>query len=447
MSSGRHISFRAWLLWLCLICAAWWGGSRILSAVDSAVFNCAGHLCGWDAEQHAQLHRPGTEIQTETVLTEKKTMVCPTVGMLELSDTAVADTFAALPLQAQDMAVLLRYISAAGIRTVGISAPLTWQEQPGDMARQMFCNVLQNFGSAVVGLRGRTAAQADFTPENIRAAAIPADRVEGDPTGLPAANKPMPNGLADSPDALQLNWAPDWLEDEPLTQKASAVQEISFPLLMRWNGETIPTLPLRLALLHAGLTPADVGVRLGRDIRFAGRTLPLDEHGRTRLTIGKTCELKPADVVGNTAFRPEQGIGAVLVAQPMQGKSNPARLQSMAATLSQLMASEKTEYIKTQQPCGGIVLEQAPWQNSLGNVLIVLAVAAVLLRILPYMPVLLRLMSIAALAGTWVWLVRSCTEAGTWFFAGAAVLCVIIFSAALFALRPTERNYFRRRRR
>lgn len=448
MSTSRSISLKGWVFWTVLIIGTWFAVKNYFTEADTVLLDYVGHMNGWKKQEHAQLHIPGQKLQMETVLHEKRTLICPAVGKIELNDTTAQNCFAALPLQTQDMAVLLRYLAQAGTSSVGVSAPFVWQEEPGEMARQMFCRALQGFSSAVIGLRGRTAAQADFTPVALRNISIPADQVEGDPTGLPAANKPYPNGLADSPDAIKVTWAPDWLDDEPLTQKPSAIAEISYPLLMRWNGETIPTLPMRLALMHLGLTPADVGVRLGRDIRFGGRILPLDEHGRTRLTHAMTKDIPLADIVGGKSEQVKE-LGekpCIIIAQPHKGLENTARLQLLAATTSQLIGKEKIEYTKTSQPRGGRVLEPAPIQTDLRIPAIVGACVAFALLVLPWFPGVLRFFVVLGSLAALYWQTMVCVAKGTWFSTTTALVCWCLWALALLILRPRERGYFRRRR-
>ena len=94
---------------------------------------------------------------------------------------------------------------------MGLSSPLIWPGEQGDMVREMLCRVLAGFPHSAVGLRGRTAAQPDFTPAMLRNASIPQENIEGDPSGLPIANRALPNVLTETPDALAFVWAPDWL--------------------------------------------------------------------------------------------------------------------------------------------------------------------------------------------------------------------------------------------
>lgn len=449
MSNGRSISIKAWLVWLLLIVGSWFATKDLFTGADTAMLDAIGHLHGWNKHEHAQLHLPGKDLQMETVLNEKRILICPPVGKVELNESTTQNCFAALPLQTQDMAVLLRYLSQAGVRSVGVSAPFVWQEEPGDMARQMFCQALQGFDNAVIGLRGRTAAQADFTPVALRNISIPSDQVEGDPTGLPAANKPYQNGLAAAPDALKVTWAPDWLDDEPLTQKPSSLAEISYPLLMRWNGETIPTLPLRLALMHLGLTPADVGVRLGRDIRFGGRILPLDEHGRTRITHASTTDIPLADIVGGSSEK-VKALGekpCVIISQPHEGKESTARLQLLSLTTSQLIGKEKIEYTKTSRPCGGKVLEPAQAQITPWIAIMTAACIAFALIVLPWLPGILRFLAILGSLAVLYWQAKVCVLNNVWFSLSAALICWAFWALALILLRPRDNGYFRRKRR
>lgn len=462
MSASRHVKGKALCLWCLFIAAAWMGGSYLLRGVDEELFSEIGRLQGWGAAEGVQLHRPGEAIITREVVEEKRSLLCPLVGTVSLHEEATRGCFAALPLGPQDMAVLLRYLSRGGVSTVGVSSPLTWQEGSGDMARQMFCQSMGSFRHAVLGLRGHTAAQADFTPVVLRHYAIPEGQVEGDSSGLPSANKALPNSLAATPDALQVAWAPDWLEDEPLTQRSPSLEKLSLPLLVRWNGEIMPTLPLRLALERLGLTSADVSVRLGKDIRFAGRTLPLDEHGRTRLTHARTTDIPLAAIVRTTPRTAETSApseeappdtlkalredGCVMLGEPLSAKADSTRLTRLAATFSQLAGKEKVEYIRTRRPVGSRVLELSPRQQgwlAAGGALTALALA---LWLLPWFPAWLRYILLLALLA---WLLRESmlmAQEGLWFSLTACLLCWLLILIALPCLKPVERGLFSRRR-
>lgn len=449
MSAKRSVKFKALLLWFSAIIAVWAAADYVLQPLDARLYRAAGRAFFGRAESECpQLHRPGAPVMMQEVLAEKRSLVCPSVGMVELNEKNAGECFAALPLGPQDMAVLLRYLSRAGVSTLGISAPLTWEDEAGDMSRHMFCRALGAFRHSAVGLRGRTAAQADFTPVELRDSAIPADHVQGDPSGLPSANRSLPNGLADSPDSLNLTWAPDRLEDEPLTQKAPLVSDISYPLLMRWNGETIPTLPFRLALKHLGLEPKDVGVRLGQDIRFGGRVLPLDEHGRTRLTQASTFPIDLKALVGNGGDKlalPGENV-CVILAEPIGKSGESERLRVLAATLSELAGVEKSEYIKQQCPVGGRVLELSPLQQGLGTAVTAVVLLALALWLLPFLPPALRHVFVGGMLCALGIVAYGAAKQDMWLSLSAHLIAWLLFLLALHALRPEEKGIFHRRR-
>ncbi len=445
MSSHRHVSFKGRLFWFLLILAAWFCTRHAFVENDTELFDRIGHRWGgWSEQEHAQLVLPGAKVKTEPIEVEHRTLHCPPVGTLELDDATCREYFAALPLGPQDLAVLLNRMQQDGLVTVGISSPLVWTDEAGDMTRQLLCKVLGGFHNPVLGLRGRTAAQADFTPVILRDYAVPDSQISGDPTGLPAANRPLPNGLTDTPDSLGVPWAPDWLADEPLTQYASELESLSFPLLVRWNGQTVPTLPLRLALAHAGLTAADVHVRLGQDIRFGARTLPLDEHGRTRLTEGLAIPLNLAELGSKDGGLKKQfgERGCVIIEQPAGTTGDTRRLTLLARTLSQLVGTEKVHTTTEQRPVGGKVLQANEAQESWSFTLWGALALFLLLSLFPHLPWFLRFLGWVGLLPLIAWWGLSALQSGTWVSLTAALVCWGLFTLALLFLRAKEKGYF-----
>ncbi len=447
MSSRRRVSFKGRVFWFLLILGAWFCARHAFVGTDTQLFDKLGHrYAGWEAGEHAQLVLPGAKVQMETIPVEHRTLHCPPVATLELDEVTCREFFAALPLGPQDLAVLLNRMQQDGITTVGISSPLTWPEEAGDMTRQLLCKVLSGFNNPVLGLRGRTAAQADFTPVILRDYAVPDSQISGDPTGLPSANRPLPNGLTDTPDSLGVPWAPDWLADEPLTQYSSEVETISFPLLVRWNGQTMPTLPLRLALTHAGLSANDVHVRLGQDIRFGNRTLPLDANGRTRLTQGRALPLNLNDLGHENAIRKQFGErGCALLEQPAAAMGDTRRLNLLARTLSELVGVEHIHHSTMERPIGGKVLHLQPLQESgrfLGWGAAALALALLLFPHLHWSLRFLGCLGLLALIGGWA---LAALQAGAWVSLSAALICWGLFFLSTLLLRPKDKGYFDKR--
>ncbi len=446
--TSRHVSFLAVLFWLLVLAGSWYGLQNNLYRADQWLFNRLGHaLCQWAPEDVPQLLHPHQPIEMEPVVTQTRLRECPTVGMVELNEEACAQAFAALPLGPQDTAVLLNKLKQAGATTVGLSSPLIWQGEQGEMVREMLCRVLAGFPHSAVGLRGRTAAQPDFTPAMLRDASIPLENIEGNPNGLPIANRPLPNGLTETPDALAVVWAPDWLEGEPHTQNPSAVDSISFPLLMRWNGETIPTLPFRLALARLGLDGKDVKVRLGKDITYGGFTLPIDDNARTRLTEARVVSIPLADVVGGVNLSEKLGENpCIMLEQPADKQNTPLRLERLARTLSQLAGTEKILTHTSERPRGGQVLQQIPmlctWQPCTTTCVCLLF----FLWIMPFVPGILRWGILLALPAAILWFASESVQHGYWFTASAMLVWWCLLAIVFCLHRTYDKGLFGKRR-
>ena len=446
--TSRHVSLLAVLFWLAALVGIWYACQGRLHSLDQWIFNRLGHsLCKWAPADNPQLLAPGQAAEMEPVVNQTRLRECPVVGMVELNDEACAEAFAALPLGPQDTAVLLNRLKQSGVTTVGLSSPLIWEGEQGEMVREMLCRVLAGFPHSAVGLRGRTAAQPDFTPVMLRNSSISEENIEGNPNGLPIANRALPNGLTETPDALAVVWAPDWLEGEPHTQNPSAVDSISFPLLMRWNGETIPTLPFRLALVRLGLDGKDVKVRLGQDITYGGFTLPIDDNGRTRLNEAKVVNILVADVVAGTDLTGKLGQRpCVVLEQPISGQHTPLRLERLARTLSQLAGTEKIITHTTQRPKGGQVLREIQLMQSWQSCTIAGLCLLVFLWVMPFVPGLLRWLVILSLPGIVLWQAGQLVQTGHW-FAAAPILAWWLSLAIVFCMHRThEKGLFGRRR-
>lgn len=432
-----------WLLvWAVLIVSAWFGARAFVP--DYWFYDFCKKMQGAPppAGEHIQLLAVNETPRTEPVTVEHRELICPTVGMVELNDTACAANFAALPLGPQDFAVLLHRLSQAGVSDVAVSSPLTWQQETGDMSREMFCRVMASFPRAVAGLRGRTAAQPDFTPIELRNSAIPQENVKGDARGLPIANRPLPNGLTDTPDSLAVIWAPDWLQDEPHTHKPSAIDGVSFPLLVRWNGETIPTLPFRLALMRLGLSPSDVEVNIGESISYGGITRSMDRHGRIKLKEASVVSLPLADVVSGAGIRERLGDqGCVVLEQPAPKQNTPKRLERLAMTVSQLSGTEKISYETHERIIGNSVLREAVLLNDHTDYLLAIVVLLLALYILPRFHWVLRWPLLLVLP---CWLVYEAVQASSrvWVPISALLICWLLFSIACSALKPVRRGLF-----
>lgn len=424
MASRRRISSLGPLIWVILIVLVALIPESYTQSPDEWIyrqFYRAQHL---DTDGSVQLRRsPDEPVETRPTVTERRYITCPTVGAVSLDEASVNACFAATPLGPQDFAVIISKLANAGAGALAFSSPLVWEENAGPMAQDMLCQVMKRFQAACFGLRGRMAAQADFTPVVLRNYSIPQANITGDPAGLPAANRPLPNGLSETPDAIGADWAPDWLEDEPLTQVPSAVKDISFPLLMRWNGETMPTLPLRVALRWKGIDPKDVMVHIGKEIRIGDRVLPLDAHGRIRVEHASIAPLPLEDVVGEGAVLKSLGEGVAVVMEQPAPDQPVHRLEQLARTLSELLGETRVEQIHgTEQVHAGILdyvcVLPATW-GEWALTVIVLYLGIIVMRHAPVWLVNVIMLGMLVVLGFQAW---QYVEEGKWF--PVASLCV-----------------------
>lgn len=438
MAAKRRLSKWHSFFWLLVLVAVAIGMGNRGEHADVLLYNNVGKILGkvpTDRTLHL-LHEGQTAPREPDNVVETRHLECPTVAALELDDETTAGCFAALPLGPQDTAVLLHKLSEQGIRHLAISAPLAWQENAPPIARQMVALGLTRFEHATVGIRGRTAADADFTPAVLLSSRIPSEQVEGDTTGLPSCNKVIENDLLYISEAQQLCWAPDRLEDERLTQNAAAFTERSFPLLVRWNGEILPTLPLRMAMQIKGLSPSQLKIRMGKDIRLGDITLPLDEHGRTKLPQAAITTLKTTDVIDGRTSSTEKASIAML-SQPTDGKAEERRPQLLAATISQLCATEIVEQHTEPGAPGLSLMYHNPVKGWLP--LSILAIAALFaVRVLPYFPAILRHFVLLAALGGVFWYANEMMQQGFWFHISTAIVTWLVLCLSLAVLRPVQ---------
>lgn len=424
MASRRRLRSLGPFIWVILIVLTAFIPESYTQSLDEWIyrqFYRAQHL---DTDGSVQLRRsPDEPIETRPTVTERRYITCPTVGAVSLDEASVNACFAATPLGPQDFAVIINKLAGAGAGALAFSSPLVWEENAGPMAQDMLCSVMKRFQAACFGLRGRMAAQADFTPVVLRDYSIPQANITGDPTGLPAANRPLPNSLSETPDAISADWAPDWLEDEPLTQVPSVVKDISFPLLMRWNGETMPTLPLRVALRRKGIDPKDVTVHIGKEIRIGDRVLPLDAHGRIRIEHAAVSPLPLEDVVGEGAALKALGAGVAVVMEQPAANQPTYRLEQLALTLSELLGEIRVEQIHGTEPVHAGVLDYTPVLPSTWGEWALTAIALylgiIVMRHAPVWLVNVILLGLLVVLGFQAW---QYVEEGKWF--PLASLCV-----------------------
>lgn len=101
--------------------------------------------------------------------------------------------------------------------------------------------------------------------------------VRGDVGKLPAFTSV--DGWAE--ESLRLTTQPGWMNVPPPFAARGKC-----PLLLRYRGQPVPTMPLQLALLWAKVTPDEVEVELGKEITFGSVRIPIDEAGCMQVNFG-----------------------------------------------------------------------------------------------------------------------------------------------------------------
>lgn len=411
---------------------------RRFAGVDAWVYSLAGRMAGWEKGESAQLHRPGQPVVMEQRVVERLVRHYPVVYYTLWDDDALA-TEATLPKpKIQELATILHCLSnRVGVRAIGVSCPLMWEDADDLMAHHMLSRALQSTKQAVLGMPGRMAAQAAATPDLLSQAVIPPACIQGQVSGLPSANTPLPYHIPLAEGSPL--WAPDYVEDELMVQ--GATQGNSLPLLCRWNGVVMATLPLRLAMAELGLKAEEVHVRLGKSIRLGNRLLPLDAHGCTPLGAARTQHLPLAEVLAPRHTAGESGRGGfAIVSRPYAPGQADARAVRLAATVSALMSSDQRVYIPTDRPKGNHLLELNFLQASVAGRLITLALMAGWLIWLPMLP---RRMWRGCWLGVGCFMVAAVLvwgHYGVWASLSAG-LCVwlLIYPALLFMGNPLRR--------
>ena len=449
MAAKSRIKWGRILVWYVVLSTLLLTAGSLLQRVDELIYNAASQEL--NATTVTLLQAGEKQPVSPPVPVEHVRLECPTIGMIDLRPEQVKDSFASVEWGAQDFAALLKKISETGVRHLAVSAPFIWEGGTQAAGQLLLCAALQNdklYERVVLGMRGRTTAQADLTPIQFRSYVIPTAQVAGDTSQLPAANRQVENDLDTADGTTSLTWAPDWIEDEELTQNPAALEERSFPLLVRWNGEILPTLPLRLALEARQCPPDKVHVVLGKEIRIGSLVLPIDIHGRITLSGVRVHSMDLTDVidgkekVGETAAP----YAAAVLMQPLTSKEPAARLNLVASTLSQLCAQEVREtIIKPGSPLPSL------WYNPLitsftWRIVAVLVGLFLAVRFIPSLPWVFKMLVMLAWLGVLLWQAWVRMVQAQWFHIGIMLLVWLLLLVALPILKPEKkRSIFSRR--
>ncbi len=432
MSRFRHLT--AILFWFGVLGFVAWLAVPGFYHADEALYSAAAAQPG----EPLRLLFPGQGPRSFKVLTPHYTPEYPAV-FLTVWDSGLDESPASTP-KLQELSTVLHCLSARhGVRDVALSSPLSWADEDNEMVHFMLEHALGSLKHFSVGLQAHNAAHAQTTPRLLQNFAIPPDHLTGDSTGLPTANTAYPYQLPHQADEV-VSLAPDFVEDELLSRQEAEQRGLSLPLLMRWNDDILPTLPLSIALRHLGLSPADVHVHFGHSLSLGKRVIPLDAHGRTPLGSARATQLPLYEALRPTTNASQSlndASGAIAVIfRPSSSDNSPKRGEHIAATISRLLAQNRTTYLPGTRTEQAHFLRLTPLQASpVGLACLGLLTLAALI-FLPRMPILPRLtLMIAGLAGIWLlaWL---SFRAGLWMSLWTWLSCWLLLFVALSALAP-----------
>ncbi len=428
----RHLA--AVFFWFCaLSLVAWFAAPRLFNA-DLALYRAAAER----PNESLRLLLPGEGPRTFKVLTPHRVPEYPPV-YCTVWDSDLDESPAPAP-KLQELATILHCLSTRhAIHHVALSSPLTWLDEGNETVHLMLDNALGSLKHLSVGLQAHNAAQAQVTPQHLRDSAIPPDHLEGDPSGIPTANMARPYHLPHRVDEA-VSPVPDFVEDELLSREEANARGLSLPLLVRWNGDVLPTLPLSIVMHHLGITSADLRVHFGRYLKLGDRTLPLDAHARTPLGAARATMLPLQDALNPTtepAPSASDAAGEIAVLFRPSLSNTPAnRGELIAASISCLLAQDRTTYLPGTRTEQAHFLHLTPLQATPFGLAILALLTLVALIFLPRISLLPRLtLMIAGLAGIWLlaWLSY---RSDLWMSLTTWLLCWLLLFVALSALAP-----------
>ena len=181
--------------------------------------------------------------------------------------------FSASPLAPIDHAGILRTLSDAGHKVIGIGTLMAWDE-PRTLEVTGLRMELDRYNAAVLALPLARGAAPEPVAAPFLRWSIEAKDVKGKVSGLPQVNRvSIPNAELGGHKTLG-GFSLLENEKDPGDGKQA--------LLAQWGDRVIFSFPLAVEIAAQGLTPADVLVNVGREVRLGmdGPVIPIDEFGR-----------------------------------------------------------------------------------------------------------------------------------------------------------------------
>ena len=202
-------------------------------------------------------------------------VVAPPPRLLNIDDDPQG-WFSASPLSPVDHALIFAKLHEAGHKVLGVGHLMAWDEAE-PLAMEALRNKLDLFDAAVLALPLARGAGGEPVPAPFLRWSMPEDDAEGDVSSFPLVNRiSIPNA--------ELGGAKS-LAGFSLLENESDPGDGKQPLLARWNDRILFAFPLAVEIAGRGLTPTDVMIRAGKDIRLGtdGPVIPIDDFGRGRV--------------------------------------------------------------------------------------------------------------------------------------------------------------------
>lgn len=195
--------------------------------------------------------------------------------------------FSTSPLAPIDHSVIFAGLHEAGHKVLGVGHLMAWDE-PEPLAMDALRKQLDRFDAAVLALPlARGAAPEPVAAPFLRWSVMESD-AEGKVSALPQVNRiAVPNAEQGGTKSLA-GFSLLENESDPGADKQ--------PLLAQWGDRIVFAFPLAVEIAAEGLTPADVAIHVGKEIRLGpgGPVIAIDEFGRGTVAPGVEAIETPA---------------------------------------------------------------------------------------------------------------------------------------------------------
>ena len=187
--------------------------------------------------------------------------------------------FSTSPLAPIDHSLIFAGLSEAGHKVLGVGHLMAWDD-PEPLAMEALRKQLDRFDAAVLALPLARGANPEPVATPFLRWSVPESEVQGKVSALPQVNRiAVPNAEQGGAKSLA-GFSLLENESDPGADKQ--------PLLARWDDRIVFAFPLAVEIAAEGLTPADVMIEIGKEIRLgpAGQVIGIDEFGRGSVVPG-----------------------------------------------------------------------------------------------------------------------------------------------------------------